>query len=119
MENVDNDVKFKVHTGYFQLIKEYPEMYSNLLLIKSKLAHRCPEDWKAACKERSERLDLLLDELKPERIKEEAESKCKELIIGVTHHLKCKELIYSRYCNKVLAEAQRLDFFFNNINKYS
>lgn len=119
MENAGKEVEFKVHTGYFQLIREYPEMYSNLLLIKSKLTNQCPENWKVACKERTGRLDLLLAELKPERIKDEAESKCNELLMGVTHNLKCKELVYSKYCNKVLNETQRLNFFFSNINKYN
>lgn len=118
MEESKNTTKLKVHAGVFQISREYPGLYSNLLLVKNKLVRDCPQNWKEACKERLERLEDLMVELDPERVKDECERKCSRSEYMINGSIKCKELVYSKYSNKVLGETQKLEFFFSNINKY-
>lgn len=118
MEETKDKSNLKIHAGLFQITKEYPEIYSRLLLIKNKLSRDCPKTWQEACKERLDRLEKLMLELDPERIKEESERKCSDVNHMISGSIKCKELIYSKYCNKALSETQKLNFFFSNISKF-
>ncbi len=116
--NSDNQ-QFKVHSGYYQLEKEYPEAYSNFLVSRSKLSRSCPEEWKSACQARLESLKSLLEDYQPDRVKQEIFEKCEGYSKGLKNLIECKSRLYSIKTNKLLLESVKIESFLSNLNRFT
>jgi hypothetical protein len=119
MNTQNSSQNIKLHSGSYQIEKEYPEIYSNFLINRLKLLRSCPNDWKSICQSRADSLKPLIESFHPDQIKSEILEKCEGYSKGPTHLLECKSKIYSARSTKLIAESQKIENFLSNLTRFT
>jgi hypothetical protein len=119
MESQSEESKLKTHSGYYQISKEYPDIYNDFIVSRAKLLRDCPNDWKPTCNIRYERLQAVSEDFHPDKVKQEIFEKCEGYSRGPRNYAKCSSALYSTKSNKLMAESAKIKALLNNLNKYA